>query len=126
MGGWSKNVFGPIMQYVAKRHLEDQISDPALRAKLQPTYPLGCKRVLISDEYYPALARPNVEVVTMAIREVTSGAIVTEDGQERRADTLVFGTGFQSLDFLAPLEIGARAAAGSPTHGRTAPRPTSG
>jgi cation diffusion facilitator CzcD-associated flavoprotein CzcO len=103
--GRTKSVFGPLMQHIAKRHLEDQITDPALRAKLLPTYPLGCKRVLISDEYYPALARPNVEVVTTPIRAVTPHGIVTGDGQERPADTLVFGTGFQSLDFLAPLEI---------------------
>jgi cation diffusion facilitator CzcD-associated flavoprotein CzcO len=105
MEGWSKGVFGPLMQYVAKRHLEEQVADPALREKLLPTYPLGCKRVLISDEYYPALARPNVEVVTTPIREVTPTGVVTNDGRARPADTLIFGTGFQSLDFLAPLEI---------------------
>ncbi|MGH7439113.1 MAG: flavin-containing monooxygenase, partial [Polyangiaceae bacterium] len=105
LDGRSKGVFGPLMQYVARRHLEDQVADPALREKLLPTYPLGCKRVLISDEYYPALARPNVEVVTTPIGRVTAGGVVTEDGAERPADTLVFGTGFRSTDFLAPLDI---------------------
>ncbi len=109
--GRTQKVFGPIMQHVAKRHLEEQVSGPALRAKLLPGYPIGCKRVLVSDDYYPALARPNVEVVTAPIERVTRDGIVTTDGTEWPADTLIYGTGFESLDFLAPLDVvGARAA----------------
>ena len=71
-------------QKVAEKHLAHQIRDPLLRAKLTPDFTLGCKRVLISDDYYPALARPNVEVVTDAIAEVTPTGIVTDRGREAR------------------------------------------
>jgi cation diffusion facilitator CzcD-associated flavoprotein CzcO len=107
--GWSQRVVGPIMQRVARRHLEAQIPDPVLREKLLPTYPIGCKRVLVSDDYYPALAAANVELVTSPIARVAPDGIVTADGTHRAADTIVFGTGFESLDFLAPLDVvGAR------------------
>ena len=91
--------------WLFRRHLHHQIHDPVLRAKLTPTYPIGCKRVLISNDYYPALARANVEVVTDEIREVTPRGIVTADGQERVIDTLIFGTGFTANEFLAPMAI---------------------
>jgi cation diffusion facilitator CzcD-associated flavoprotein CzcO/acetyl esterase/lipase len=83
---------------VARRHLERSIPDPVLRAKLTPSYALGCKRVLISDDYYPSLLRDNVEVVTDAISEVRARSIVTSDGREREVDTIIFGTGFKATD----------------------------
>ncbi|MEJ7601779.1 MAG: NAD(P)/FAD-dependent oxidoreductase [Kofleriaceae bacterium] len=91
--------------WLFRHHLHRQIQDPALRAKLTPDYPIGCKRVLISNDYYPALARDNVEVVTDAIRGVTPRGIVTADGRERAVDTLIFGTGFTANEFLAPMTI---------------------
>lgn len=81
------------------------IQDPALRAKLTPDYPVGCKRIMISNDYYAALARPNVEVVTEGIREVQANAVVTHDGVLHAADVLIHGTGFAALDFLAPMQI---------------------
>jgi cation diffusion facilitator CzcD-associated flavoprotein CzcO len=71
------------------------VDDPALRARLTPTYTMGCKRVLLSNEYLPALARPNVEVVTSGIAEVRARSIVGGDGVERPVDVVIFGTGFQ-------------------------------
>jgi cation diffusion facilitator CzcD-associated flavoprotein CzcO len=91
-----------------KQRLKREIPDPALRAKLVPDYPMGCKRVLISNDYLPALARPNVEVVTDRIREVTESGVVTEDGRERTVDAIVLGTGFQTNEFLAPMAIRGR------------------
>ncbi len=85
-------------QKLALRHLHEQIRDPELRDKLTPDYTLGCKRILISDDYYPAIARPNVSVVTDPIREVTPHGIVTEDGVEREVDTIIYGTGFRVTD----------------------------
>jgi cation diffusion facilitator CzcD-associated flavoprotein CzcO len=82
-------------QWVALRHLEKQVPDPGLRAKLTPDYTLGCKRILLSDDYLPSLTQPNVEVVTSGIREVRERSIVTADGREHAVDTLIFGTGFQ-------------------------------
>jgi cation diffusion facilitator CzcD-associated flavoprotein CzcO len=85
-------------QKLALRHLHRQVPDPVLREKLTPTYTLGCKRILISDDYLPALTRPNVEVVTDAIREILPHGIVTRDGTVHEVDTLIFGTGFQVTD----------------------------
>jgi cation diffusion facilitator CzcD-associated flavoprotein CzcO len=76
-------------------HLKRQVSDPELRRKLLPDYVMGCKRILISDNYYPALDQPNVEVVTDAIAEVREHSIVTQDGTEHVVDTIIFGTGFE-------------------------------
>lgn len=83
---------------VALRHMRKAIRDPALRAKLTPGYVMGCKRVLLSNDYYPALANENVEVHTSAIREVRPGGIVTADGVEHPADTIILGTGFHVTD----------------------------
>ena len=83
---------------IARRHLDKQVPDPELRARLTPSYRMGCKRVLISNDYYPALQQPNVEVVTDSIREITSRGIVTADGVERELDTIILGTGFHVTD----------------------------
>ena len=72
--------------------------DPELRRKLTPSYTIGCKRVLISNDYYPALMQPNVELVTDGIAEVRPHAIVTADGTEHEVDTIIFGTGFHVTD----------------------------
>ncbi len=86
------------VQRVALRHMRRAIPDPELRAKLTPSYTMGCKRVLLSDDYYPALARPNVEVVTAGIAEVREHSIVDAEGVERPVDAIIFGTGFQATD----------------------------
>ena len=85
-------------QRLAMRHLSRSVPDPVLRAKLTPTYVMGCKRVLLSNDYYPALMRKNVAVVTEPIAEVRARSIVTIDGVERSVDALVFGTGFRVTD----------------------------
>jgi cation diffusion facilitator CzcD-associated flavoprotein CzcO len=83
---------------MALRQLERQVPDPQLRAKLTPSYELGCKRILPTDEWYPALQQPNVELVTDGIAEVRPRSIVTQDGEEREVDTIIFGTGFHVTD----------------------------
>lgn len=98
----------PLVERAAMAHLEAQVPDADVRAKLVPDYPLGCKRVLISDDFYPALARANVEVVTSPIERFVRDGVVTADRRHRPVDTLIFGTGFESLSFLAPLEIEGR------------------
>ncbi|MGL4319133.1 MAG: flavin-containing monooxygenase [Pseudomonas sp.] len=87
------------------RHVAREVADPVLRAKLTPDYPLGCKRILISNDYYPALQQPQVEVVNEAIREVSERGVITADGREREVDVLIYGTGFAASDFLAPMNI---------------------
>jgi cation diffusion facilitator CzcD-associated flavoprotein CzcO len=84
------------VQKLATRHIEEQIADPALRRKVTPDYTMGCKRVLLSDDYYPAIAAPNVHVSNDAIREVDGDAIVTSDGARRPVDAIILGTGFRA------------------------------
>lgn len=76
-------------------HLRRQVRDPVLRAKLQPKYRIGCKRIILSNDYLRALDQPNVELVTAPIREVVADGIVTADGVHRRCDTIILGTGFR-------------------------------
>jgi cation diffusion facilitator CzcD-associated flavoprotein CzcO len=80
----------------ARTHLEAQVSDPALRSKLLPDYRLGCKRILISDDYLPALDQPNVALVTDGIREIDEHGILDTTGAHHRVDAIIFGTGFQT------------------------------
>jgi cation diffusion facilitator CzcD-associated flavoprotein CzcO len=83
---------------IATAHLRHQVRDPELRRKLKPHFRLGCKRVLLSNHWYPALARRNVELVTDGIREIRGRTIVAADGSEREVDTIILGTGFHVTD----------------------------
>jgi cation diffusion facilitator CzcD-associated flavoprotein CzcO len=85
---------GGFIQKLVLKFMHMQVADPVLREKLTPNYRIGCKRVLISNVYYPTFNRPNVELVTDAIREVRERSIVTSDGVERPADCIILGTGF--------------------------------
>ncbi len=85
-------------QRLARRHLHRQISDPVLRAQLTPSYAMGCKRVLVSNDYWPALTRSHVDVVTEPIREVSALGVVTAGGTVHPADTIILGTGFRVTD----------------------------
>jgi cation diffusion facilitator CzcD-associated flavoprotein CzcO len=96
--GFRRRRVGKVMERMALRHLEEQVSDPELRAKLRPSYAMGCKRILPTDEWYPTLTKPNVEVVSDAITEVRPRSIVTADGAAREVDTIIFGTGFHVTD----------------------------
>jgi cation diffusion facilitator CzcD-associated flavoprotein CzcO len=87
-----------VPQGIARRHLHRQIADPGLRAKLTPDYEIGCKRILLSNDYLPALAKPNVELVTDGIAEVRERSILAGDGSEREVDAIVLGTGFHVTD----------------------------
>lgn len=88
-----------------RRQLAGQVTDPALREKCVPDYVMGCKRVLFSNDWYPTLMRPDVDLVTEAIERIVPGGVVTADGISREADVIVYGTGFQTLDFLAPMSV---------------------
>ncbi|MBD8269599.1 flavin-containing monooxygenase [Pseudomonas fluorescens] len=89
-----------MVQKIALRHLHKQVTRPSLRNVLTPDYTIGCKRVLISNDYYPALSRSNVEVVTDKVLRIEADGVVTADGIKHPADCLIFGTGFQAA---APL-----------------------
>ena len=87
-----------IFQKVAEWHIRRQVPDPALRAKVTPDYTIGCKRILISNDWYPALQRPNVNLITDGIREIRENAVVTADGTVREVDCIIFGTGFYATE----------------------------
>jgi len=87
-----------IAERLARKHLHDQVSDPALRAVLTPDYRIGCKRVLLSDDFYPAITQPNVEVLGGSLAAVHPHAIELADGTRRDVDTIIFGTGFRPTD----------------------------
>ena len=79
-----------------------------LMRKTKPDYPVGCKRILITADWFPMLRRPNVDLVTERIREVTEDAVVTDDGKRVPVDAIVFGTGFTATEFLAPMQVVGR------------------
>lgn len=88
--------------------LKQQISDPAMRAKLTPEYAYGCKRILTSDNYLPALVHRNIDVVTQGIRRITATGIETTDGQHHQVDAIIYGTGFAATSFLSPMVLRGR------------------
>lgn len=81
-------------QKVGEAHLRRAVPDPELRAKLTPDYTLGCKRVLMSNDYYPALNQPNVDLLATGVKEVRGNTVIGADGSEREVDTIILGTGF--------------------------------
>jgi cation diffusion facilitator CzcD-associated flavoprotein CzcO len=94
-----------LAQRIALRHMHKAIEDPDLRRKLTPDYVMGCKRVLIANDYYPALTRPGVEVVTSGIAEVRTHSIVDTAGVEHEVDAIVYGTGFHVTDAFDYVDI---------------------
>lgn len=102
------------LRRIHMRYLKQTISDPELREKLIPDYPVGAKRVLFSDDYFEALARPNVELLTDEVAEFRENSIVTRSGREIPVDVVIYGTGFRTNPFLAGVEV--RGTAGQALH----------
>ncbi len=94
-----------LAQNIAKRHMRSQVPDRELRAKLQPDYTMGCKRVLISNDYYPALSKSTVDLNTDGIAEVKAHGIVDKAGVEHEVDAIIYGTGFHVVDSFDYLDI---------------------
>ena len=96
------------LEAMGRKHLENQVADPELRARLTPDYTIGCKRILLSSDYYPALQRPNVELVTDGIQEIVPSGVTTNDGTLREFDVIVYATGFRVTDAAAQLNVTGR------------------
>lgn len=96
------------MRTLSLDNMRSLIPDPKLQQRLIPDYPPGAKRILITDDYYQALARPNVRLITSPIDRITRDAVITEDGEAHRIDALIYATGFQTTEFLAPMKIHGR------------------
>lgn len=106
--GFKRHRLSLAPRIVALRHLEDQVADPELRRKLTPDYEIGCKRILLSDEYFPALQRANVELVDEGVTEIRPHSVVGADGRERAVDTIIWGTGFKATEMEAGEHIRGR------------------
>ncbi|WP_181767765.1 flavin-containing monooxygenase [Streptomyces albidus (ex Kaewkla and Franco 2022)] len=91
------NVLG-LLEKLASSHMKRSVKDAGLRRKLTPEYRIGCKRILLSNNYYPALAEPNVDLVASGLKEVRGNTLVASDGSEAEVDAIVFGTGFHVTD----------------------------
>jgi cation diffusion facilitator CzcD-associated flavoprotein CzcO len=96
------------LQAMAERHIAGQISDPLLRAKVTPDYRIGCKRILLSSDYYPALTRPDVDLVTDPIARITGSGLVCADGTAYDVDAIIYGTGFKTVDAIADMNVAGR------------------
>jgi cation diffusion facilitator CzcD-associated flavoprotein CzcO len=101
----SQRWLGAPFRAIGRRQINKAIADPELRRKVTPRDEIGCKRIMLTDEWYPTLTKPNVGLVTDRIAEVTATGIRTQDGVERPADVLVLATGFETHGFVAPMEI---------------------
>ncbi len=98
---WLLSAFRALGRYQINR----AIKDPELRRKVTPTDVVGCKRVMVTDDWYPTLAEPNVSLITDPVQSFTAAGVRTRDGVERPADAIVFATGFATHGFIAPMEI---------------------
>jgi cation diffusion facilitator CzcD-associated flavoprotein CzcO len=94
---------------IARAYIEKSIADPSLRAALTPNYMMGCKRILVSDDFYATIIRPNVSLVTKAIDKVVPEGIVTADGTVHELDALIYATGFRTKEPLAEIAVQGRA-----------------
>jgi len=90
---------------IALQKLKKEVNDQKIRQKLTPQYKIGCKRVLLSDDYYPAFNRPNVQLITDPIDQITANGIVTTDGNIHPIDVIVFATGFEAADIKVYTKI---------------------
>ncbi|MBC8187555.1 MAG: NAD(P)/FAD-dependent oxidoreductase [Proteobacteria bacterium] len=113
---WLSELFGPVVfldnerlanvgQRGSLMHLREQVKSPELRKKLRPDFQFGCKRILISDEYWSSFEKPNVELVTDPIEEIRSDGIQTKDGSIRPLDAIIIATGFDLGFTSAPFPI---------------------
>ncbi|NLT05631.1 MAG: NAD(P)/FAD-dependent oxidoreductase [Solirubrobacterales bacterium] len=103
-----------VIERIARRHLAAQVADPVLRERLTPDYTIGCKRILPSNDWYPAITQPNVDIVFGGLEEVRPDGVVGPDGTLRPADAIVFATGFHVTDM--PLAKLVRGRDGSTLH----------
>lgn len=98
-----------LFAYQAKKEARKHITDPEKLKNIIPDYQIGCKRILISNDWYPAINRPNLSLVTQRIDHIDQDGIVTSDGTHHPVDSIIFGTGFRATEFLSPIRITGRA-----------------
>lgn len=116
------NLLRKLYQWQSVNYIKEHIEDPALVKHLTPTYPLGAKRVLFSDTYYAALARPNVELVTGGVTKISENKVLAGNGSSHEIDVLVYATGFKTNPFLLNLDIKGKAGQTIKTAWKEAPK----
>ena len=94
-----------LVEYLFQKHIREVIKDHKLRHRLTPDYPIGCKRILVSNDWYKTLLNPKIDIVSEDIAEIVPQGIRTADGKVREVDAIIYGTGFAATDFLAPMHI---------------------
>ncbi|MCX6128548.1 MAG: NAD(P)/FAD-dependent oxidoreductase [Proteobacteria bacterium] len=107
---FSKAVIGKflphaLLNFLCRRNLENSIKDLALRAKLTPDYKVGCKRVIVNSSFYDAIQKPNADLVTDGIKEITPKGVLTKDGKLHELDCLILATGFHPFNFMRPMNL---------------------
>lgn len=100
-----RSLLRPMIEWAAKKHIHYHIKDPDLRQKLTPNFRFGCKRALLSNEYYPALARDNVDLIDTGIDSITDTGIVDKNGNKYDADVIIWGTGFKADEPLVGVTV---------------------
>lgn len=100
-----KSLIRTMSEWVATKHINYHIKDKELRRKLTPNFRFGCKRALLSNEYYPALARENVDVIDTGIEKITETGIIDKDGKFHDVDVIIWGTGFKVDEPLMGIDI---------------------
>jgi cation diffusion facilitator CzcD-associated flavoprotein CzcO len=98
-------ILGKIFAVYLSHQRHQKVKQEALKSVLEPNFPVGCKRVLLSNDYYETLQQPNVEVITSRIKAISPNSVLTQDDQEYPIDTLIFATGFHAINFLSPIKI---------------------
>lgn len=101
----ARNIWRPLWKKWCESHMKAHLKDATLREQLSPDYPVGCKRVLVSDDYYQTFARDNVELVCAEIKALAEHGIETEDGINRDVDVIIYGTGFRTSDMLSGVQF---------------------
>lgn len=99
--GWVLEAWAWQSRWFMRRH----VKDPAKRKKLLPDYKIGCKRLLISNDWFPAVNQDHVDIITDGIEQMTENGVITADGTEHKVDAIIYGTGFKATDILAPIHI---------------------
>jgi len=107
IGLWNPKLYKPL-EWLTRRHITQMFTDPRLREALSPNYTMGCKRILIANDYFETLLLENVELVTTQIAEIGEHHILTQDRRQRQFDAIIFATGFRATDLLSPLRLVGR------------------
>ncbi len=97
--------FMKVPQMLAKNHIRRKVKNLETRKQLTPTWTMGCKRVLLSNDYYPAFNQPNVELITQPIQQIQPSGIKTSDGKDFDIDALVYATGFKATEYLSNIKV---------------------